>query len=648
VHEQSRQLLERGEIPPGYEIMRSRKQKQRDGTERVETYIVRKKSELTGSAVKSAMVLRGNLGEPEINFTLTSEGAARFAEITRNNIGRELAIILDKELYSAPVIRSEIPTGSGQITGGFDAAEAIRLASILENPLRAPLKIVESYEIGATLGADSIESGYKSALYGVLAVSIFMIVYYMLAGMVANVALILNVIILIGAMCAVNTTFTLPGIAGIVLTVGMAVDANVLIYERIREERAKGKSLRGAIAAGYDRAFGTIFDSHVTTLISSLILIWLGTGPIKGFGVALSIGVAASLFTALLVTRVVFDFLLERNLMKELRMLHIIRTTKLNFMKWAVPAFVFSWSLILIGNGYGIFVRGKDVLGVEFTGGTYVTVGYNQSQGVEIGQVRESLHKLNMGDFMVIPQVDVGNNLSTYRITTRTQDAKDSIPAKDRVLAQLKQDFPAAEFTERGSGTVGPTMGAAIRDAAIMSGIIAMFGILVYVAFRYEFSFAVAAVIAIVHDLLMTTGWYFLAGRQMNATTVAALLTIVGFSINDTIVIFDRIREDLKLGVRGTFRELVNQALNQTLSRTIITSGTVFIATMSLYIFGGGEINDFAFAFLIGILTGTYSSIYIASAIVLWWHKGQRPQIGSQVVVESGAVATPAPSPARS
>jgi SecD/SecF fusion protein len=646
VHEQSQQILERGEpIPPGHEVMRSRPEKQRDGKERSTTVVVRKKPELTGSAVKSAMVIRGNLGEPQINFTMTSDGAVKFADLTKKNIGRGLAIVLDKELYSAPVIQSAIETGSGQITGTFEPAEALRLASILENPLRAPLKIVESQEVGATLGADSIQSGYKSAIYGVLAVSVFMLVYYLLAGMVANVALILNVIILIAAMCAVDTTFTLPGIAGIVLTVGMAVDANVLIYERIREERAKGKSLRGAIAAGYDRAFGTIFDSHVTTLISSIILIWLGTGPIKGFGVALSIGVAASLFTALLVTRVIFDFLLERNLLKELRMLHIIRTTKIDFMKWALPAFVASWALILVGNGYGIFVRGKDVMGVEFTGGSFVKLGYDQSQKMDIGTVRESIHKLGIGDFMVVEQKDVGGNQSTFRVTTRVQDEKkvDVEPTNKRVLAQLNQDFPAAKFVERGSGTVGPTMGDAIRDAAILSGIIAMFGILAYVAFRYEFSFAVAAIIAIVHDLLMTSGVYFMAQKQMNATTVAALLTIIGFSINDTIVIFDRIREDLKLGVRGTFRELVNQALNQTLSRTIITSGTVFIATMSLYIFGGGEINDFAFAFLVGILTGTYSSIYIASAIVLWWHKGQRPQLGgSQVVVEAESTTAPA------
>jgi len=207
------------------------------------------------------------------------------------------------------------------------------------------------------------------------------------------------------------------------------------------------------------------------------------------------------------------------------------------------------------------------------------------------------------------------------------------------VISQLRKDFPQAGFAVTGVDTVGATVGAEIRTTAIYAALLAMFGILVYVAFRYEFSFAVGAVIAIIHDLLMTTGWYFLVGRELNATTVAALLTIIGFSINDTIVIFDRIREDLKLGVRGSFREVMNQALNQTLSRTIITSGTVFLATLALYIFGGGVINDFAFTFLVGILTGTYSSIYIASAIVLWWHKGQRPTLGAgaQVAVQTSA-----------
>ncbi|HWH70448.1 MAG TPA: protein translocase subunit SecF, partial [Candidatus Sulfotelmatobacter sp.] len=490
--------------------------------------------------------------------------------------------------------------------------------NVLENPLRAPLTIIQSRQVDPTLGKDAIRSGIKAAIYGTLAVSAFMIVYYLFAGMVANVALIANIIILLGVMCSVGTTLTLPGIAGIVLTVGMAVDANVLIYERIREESAKGKSLRGAIAAGYSRAFGTIFDSHITTLISSIILIFLGTGPIKGFGVALTIGVAASLFTALVVTRMIFDFMLDRGWLKSVPMLHIIRATKLDFMKWAKPAFIASWLLIVIGVSYG-FYRGKSAFGREFRGG--VSSGFEFSQKIEVGKLRSALTASGVNDALIQYQRDLSSGRETLRVDS-------PIGTADKVKATLEQS-KEGKFRLLSQDTVGATVGEEIQRSAIIAGLLSLFGILVYVAFRYEFSFAVGAVVAIIHDVLMTIGWYCLSGREFNASTVAALLTIIGFSINDTIVIFDRIREDLKLGVRGTFKELMNQALNQTLSRTIITSGTVFLATMSLYIFGGGEINDFAFTFLVGIITGTYSSIYIASALVLWWHKGQRPAIGT-------------------
>jgi SecD/SecF fusion protein len=644
VHEDSDKLIEAGEIPPGYVLLK-RKERTSSGREEMTTVIVKKKPErgLTGSAIKSAMVTRGNMGEPEIDFTLNADGASLFADITRENIGRRLAIVLDGELYSAPVIQGEIPSGRGQITGRFDLAEAFELANVLENPLKAPLSIVYQNDVDPTLGKDSIRSGIKASLYGVIAVVAFMLIYYLFAGLVANVALMLNIVILLGVMCSIGTTLTLPGIAGIVLTIGMAVDANVLIFERIREELAAGKSMRGALSAGYDKAFSTIFDSNLTTLISSVILIFMGTGPVKGFGVTLTIGVTVSMFSALVVTRLIFDWLLAKNLLKSLNMLHLIRGAKIDFMRWAVPAFAASWLLILVGNGYGIFVRGSDVLGVEFAGGDTITLGFDQTKNISVEQLRTSVAKTGLGEALIGYQKDVGAGTRSLRVTVRASDAaKAGAVAGDaskRVVEQIKGDFKEANFKVLGVDRVGPTVGAELRNTAIYASLLAMFGILIYVAFRYEFSFAVGAVVAILHDILMTLGWYFLAGRELNATTVAAVLTIIGFSINDTIVIFDRIREDLKLGMRGTFREVMNKALNQTLSRTIITSGTVFLATFSLFIFGGGPVNDFAFTFLIGILTGTYSSIYIASAIVLWWHKGQRPHIGSQVAMES-AVAT--------
>ncbi|MEK7780085.1 MAG: protein translocase subunit SecD [Verrucomicrobiota bacterium] len=646
VHERSQELIQLNEIPPGYELLK-RVERDPKGGQRLEQVVVKKKAEpgLTGSIVKRAIAMRGMTGELEINFELNAEGAERFAQVTTENTGRNLAIVLDGQLYSAPVIKVPILTGSGSISGNFDVASARELAGVLENPLKAPLRVIHSNDVDPTLGKDSIASGIKASIYGIVAVAVFMLVYYMFAGVVANVALLCNVIILIGVMCSIGTTFTLPGIAGIVLTVGMAVDANVLIYERIREELAKGKSLKGAIVAGYDRAFGTIFDSHITTLISSIILIFMGTGTVKGFGVSLTIGVAASLFTALVVTRLIFDWMLNRNLIKSLKMLHIIKTTKIDFMKYSKPAFIATWIVIALGIAWG-FKRGNGVYGVEFTGGDSITLSLDQAKIVDEAKLREAITQVGVGEALIGYQKDVTTATKTLKVTLRTDDKMDENTRDvigQKVVDKLKASFPESNFSVKEKQQVGAIIGKEIRETAIMAMIVAMFFIMVYVAFRYEFSFAIGAIFAIFHDILMTLGCYFLSGRELNSTTVAAILTIIGFSINDTVVIFDRIREDLKMGVRGSFRELVNQALNQTLSRTIITSGTVFLATMSLFIFGGGPVNDFAFTFLVGILTGTYSSIYIASAFVLWLHKGQRPNIGAgQVAVDGAASATPA------
>jgi SecD/SecF fusion protein len=413
------------------------------------------------------------------------------------------------------------------------------------------------------------------------------------------------------------------------LTAGMAVDANVLIYERLREELAAGKSLRSAISHGYDKAFSTIFDSHVTTLISSIILIIFGTGPIKGFGFTLTWGVAASLFTALVVTRLLFDWMLARDMIKTINMLHLVKSNShIDFMKWAKPAFILSWAIILVGLGWG-FKRGNDIMGVDFAGGDSLTLRYQTK--VDDVKARQALAKAGLGE---VSYQEMSMQSGPAVLITSAYNTG------NKVMEVMQKEFPEAKFERIGIEQVGPTIGAEILASALKASLLAMFGILVYVAMRYEFSFAVGAIVAIIHDILMTMGCFFLSGRELNAPIVAAILTIIGFSINDTIVIFDRIREDLRMGVRGTFREIMNQALNQTLSRTIITSGTVFLATLSLYLFGGGVINDFAFTFLVGVVTGTYSSIYIASALVLWWHKGQRPNIGtSQVAIDNSVAA---------
>ena len=622
---------------PGYDLLKS-PHKLSDG-QVVPGYLVRRKADLTGDAISGAYVIRDMLGRAEIEFHLNPAGAAAFADLTRENVGHLLAIVLDGKLESAPVIRTEIAGGVGTISGDFTDEKAQSLANVLQNPLKVPVTITQEKDVDPTLGASTVKSGIYSAIIGTLLVAGFMACYYLLAGVVADFALVTNIIILLGVMCSLPATFTLPGIAGIVLTIGMAVDANVLIFERIREEKAKGKSLRGALSAGYDRAFRTIFDSHVTTLISSVILIYLGSGPIKGFGVTLTIGVAASLFTALVVTRLIFDFLINRGIVTDLKMFHVIRATKLDFMKLAKPAFALSWTIIILGLAYGIFGRGNNMLGIDFKGGDNLTMSFTQK--IDEGKLREALKGIGGNDPIIQYQTVVGGTNQLLSLTSEYNTA-------DSVLKTLKSSFPEAGFDSKGVEKVGPTIGSEILQTAITASLLSLLGILLYVAVRYEFSFAVGAVVAVIHDVLMTIGCYCLTGlfhahshdgRQFNATMVAAVLTIIGFSINDTIVIFDRIREDLKMGVRGSFKELINQALNQTLSRTLITSGTVFLATCALYFFGGGAINDFAFTFLVGIITGTYSSIYIASALVLWWHKGVRPRTSNAQMVTEGAAA---------
>lgn len=644
-HPRSDELLSRGVIPPGYERKMIVRKDKKSGQEYQNPIIIKREAEqgLTGEYVsKTDVLLNPMTGQPNIHFNLNSEGAKIFAQVTTRNVGQRLAILLDGEVLSAPTINSAITAGSGEITGDFDLKEANDLASALDNPLKTPLRIIDERGVDPSVGVDSVRSGVRAAIISVIAVAVFMLAYYLVAGVVANIALLLNILLLLGIMCSLDVTYTLPGIAGIVLTIGMAVDANVLIYERMREELHAGKSVRGAIAAGYDKAFGTIFDSNLTTLISSVLLILLGTGTVKGFGIALSIGIAVSMFTALVVTRMVFDAWLAMGERKSLPMMNLIKSSKVDFIKVAKPAFILSWAVILVGIGYGIFVRGHNMQGVEFAGGDSLVLSFDSNSKIDTGAIRKTLEDLKMGESGVQYQTDPGTGKQFLNLITPHSDEATikGLPSNGaRAEELLQKTYPQAKFVRVGLDLVGPSVGFEVQKSAIIASLLSLFGILLYVAFRYEFSFAVGAVLAVIHDVLMTIGIYCLTGlfheghlgRQFNATFVAALLTIIGFSINDTIVIFDRIREDLKLGKRGTFREIINTALNETLSRTVITSGTVFISTVILYLFGGGAINDFAFTFLAGIITGTYSSIYIASALVLWWHKGERPNIGAAV-----------------
>jgi SecD/SecF fusion protein len=555
-----------------------------------------------------------------ISFTLDSEGAVKFAKVTRENVGQLLGIVLDGELTSAPRINGEIPSGSGEITGNFTIEEGIELANVLENPLETPVKILEERRVDPSLGADSVRSGIVACIISAVLVSLFMLCYYMFAGLVANIAMILNLVILLGVMCLIGSTLTIPGIAGIVLTVGMAVDANVLIYERIREELAKGKSLRSAVSSGYDRAFGVIFDGNITTLFAGIIMIIMGTGPVRGFGVTLSIGIATSMYTALVVTRLVFDYALRGGKQK-LGMLKVIGETNFDFMGWATKAFVISAVVIIAGFGY-TFYRGSDALGVDFKGGDSLMLSFEQK--IPLEKLRATVQPLP-GENRVGYQVPLSGGRETLSVVVPEGQGED-------VEKLLTETYPEAKFTRLSLDRIGASVGSEITVGAIKALLLAMLVILFYVALRYEFSFAVGSVVALLHDILMAIAVFVMTGRQFNAPIIAALLTIIGFSINDTIVIFDRVREDIKMGVSGTFREIFNRAINQTLARTIITSVTVLLAVAALYIFGGSVINDFAFVFAVGVIVGTWSSLFISSSVVLWISKGRKPKLGNSDV----------------
>ena len=667
-HPQSQSLiLSSEEFVPGAEKMSY----DLDGTP--SSHFVLKEAALSGSHIKSASARRNDLtGVPEIHFTLDTLGANQFAKVTEAHKAdggdpRLLCIVLDGDLISAPSINSRIHA-RGQITGNFTEEEAAMLANSLENPLENAVQIIEERDVAPSLGKDSVAKGYKAAIWGLSAVAVFMLGYYLLSGVVANIALALNIVMILGVLCWFDATLTLPGIAGIVLTIGMAVDANVLIFERIREELNVGKSLKGAITSGYEKAFGTIFDANITTLIASVILIYMGKGPVKGFGVTLTIGILTSMFTALVVTRVVLDILSNRGIIgsdSSKRMMHLRPKTNLptfDFLKYATPAFAISWLLIFVGFGYGL-TKGKDtMLGVDFAGGYSMNMGSLVVEKLPDGQEKKVIGSIKPDQVSALEEsISTGkirekislkakvqaNQIQAQLLADKSSDAR--VLQIDFPLGRGSEDaenveealielFPEADLQVLKLDKVGPSVSGEIQKSALIAVMLALFGILVYVAFRYEYSFAVGAVIAILHDVAMTGGWFFLSGRELNAPIVAAALTIIGFSINDTIVIFDRIRENLRMGSRGSFADVMNKSLNQTLSRTVITSGTTLLSTATLYFFGGTVINDFAFTFLVGVIVGTYSSIYIACFIVLKWHKGKRPELAAPTVDEDPVV----------
>ena len=594
--------------------------------------LLQKQVLLTGAAVKNATVRIGDYNEPYVSVDFNSRGAKEFARITGANVKRRLAIILDGVVRSAPVIQERIGGGKAQITGSYTAAEAHDLAIVLRaGALPATVKIVQNITVGPTLGADSIKKGLTAGLLATILVIAFMIFYYRFSGLVADYAMILNVILLLGVLSLMGATLTLPGIAGIILSIGMAVDSNVLIYERMREEFHAGKPLKAGIDGGYDKAFWTIIDSHVTTLITACALFLFGTGPIKGFAVTLSLGVILNLFTALFGTRVVYDWVLLKRWLTKLSFFEFFKQPNIDFIGWRRYAFIFSGALAILGIvAFVQLSRGHGNLGVEFSGGALVEM--TAAKPFTVNEVRNILNKEGWGH-AEIQQIEGGKELMV-----KLKKSESSVgQISEHLVGILNKALPNNQFKVIGKAEIGASISHDLRNKAIVAIIISMLGIIVYIAWRFEFIFGIGATVATFHDVLAVLGVFYLFHVEITLLVVTALLTLAGYSLTDTVVVFDRIRENLARR-RGKLGEIINLSVNEVLSRTIITSSTVFLVVVALFFFGGVVLRDFALAMILGVLVGTYSSVFVASPIIFAWRKeAKRVEVKKEKVIELAA-----------
>jgi SecD/SecF fusion protein len=568
--------------------------------------VVGLKSEMSGKHVTRAWRSVEPSGDSVVNMEFDEEGTKLFGDLTQANVGRDMAIVLDGVVRSAPVIREKMTQGECEISGGdMSAAECDELASVLQNPLETPIKMLSTNSVDASLGADSIRSGLQAGIIALLLVVCFMVIYYRVSGMIAVLSLTVNLVLLFGLLAQFHFTLTLPGIAGIVLTIGMAVDANVLIYERIRDELALGKPARSAIDIGFEKAFSAIFDSNVTTLIPAVVLAYLGTGPLRGFAVTLVLGIVANLFAALVVTRNTFDWILTATDKPNLYMMQFIKSPRFDFLKMRGMGLVLSL-LILAAGAIAVGTRGESLLGVDFKGGDAVRIPYQQA--MDVSAMRTALEKNGIKD----PELQPSQESKTLLLQTEEQQG-------DRAAKILQQTFPQAGFASTYSvDKIGAQVGGEMKQKAIMALLAGLFGILIYAAIRFEWSYAIAAAIGQLHDVLIALSIMALLDRELTLPLVGALLTIAGYSINDKIVVFDRIREGARLREKGSFYEVINRSLNLTLARTILTGSTCLLATGALIVFGGPVIHDFSLAMFIGIMSGIYSSHFISPGIA-WW-----------------------------
>ncbi|MGB6119625.1 MAG: protein translocase subunit SecDF [Mesorhizobium sp.] len=594
-----------GRPPPGTVVMYST-------DDPPQAYLIETRVIVSGeNLVDAQATFDQRTSEPVVSFRFDNQGAQRFGQATQQGVGRLFAIILDNQVISAPRINEPILGGSGQISGNFTTQGANDLAVLLRaGALPATLTIVEERTVGPSLGADSIAAGKIASLVGAALVIVCMLLVYGKLGIIANIALAANVALIVGILSLLGATLTLPGIAGIVLTMGMAVDSNVIIFERVREERAQGRSMVQSFDTGFQKALATVVDANFTTLLVAVILFYMGTGPVRGFAVTLGIGIVTTVFTAYTLTRWLVAFWHRRWRPVEFPkgLVHYLPLNpSIPFMKWRNIGFALSTVLSLAVIGM-MFVKDFNY-GIDFLGGSVIEIQARDGTA-EPGEVRDLLSGLNLGEVQV---QEVGTD-GTLMVRVGTQAAGDNAEQTvvDKVRGELDKDY---EF--RRVEVVGPTVSSELAWSGTIGITLSMVALLIYIWFRFEWQFGVGAVVSTVHDVIIIVGIYVLLGLEFNLSSIAAILTVIGYSINDTVVIYDRIREMLRRYKRMPLEEVINIALNQTLSRTILTGLTVLLALFALYFFGGEVISSFVFAIIIGVLVGTYSSLFIAGPMLI-------------------------------
>jgi SecD/SecF fusion protein len=568
--------------------------------------LVEKRAALSGKNISRAFRSIDQLGRATVVIEFNSKGRKDFGELTEKMIGKQIAIMLDGEIKSSPRVNEAI-YGNCQISGGnMSPQEAEELSSVLENPLENPVQIIDERGVDPSLGKSSVKSAFLAGMAGLIAVVIFTICYYRFSGLLAVIALCVNLFMLLGLLAQFGFTLTLPGIAGIILTIGMAVDSNVLIFERIREELKRGNPLDVALHSGFNKAFSSILDANVTTIIGAAVLFWLGSGPVQGFAIALTLGILTSMFSALVITRNLYDWSYKLGLAK-ISMTDFVGEINLDFMKYRKAGLIISL-IIAVVCLYPFRPGNDNIYGVDFKGGDLLSLTFEKK--IDDAEVRKALDGFE--DTSIQYQKGTSNSQELLSIKAPFNEG-------EKIEKTLQEKFPEAKFQRSVLDKVQSLIGAEFARNSILAILLGMLGIFIYVACRFEASFAIGATVALIHDVIVAAGIYVLLGNEINLTTIAAILTIAGYSLNDTIIIFDRIREGLKnYTSTGHLIEAFNHSINVTLSRTIITSGTTFLSTLCLWLFGGVTIQGFALIILLGIAVGTYSSIFIASPVALY------------------------------